>query len=60
MEFEIDIDQLREDMLNNYGTAMFNGFPMSLVDIQKIEKATDDELVIMAKKEKINMFEYRM
>lgn len=34
----IDVDELRKDMLDYYGTAMINGFPMAVADVGKVEE----------------------
>lgn len=36
MEYEIDVNHLRRDMKDYYGTAMFNGFPMAVMDLSKV------------------------
>ena len=50
MEYEIDINRLRKDMKDYYGTAMFNGFPMAVTDLSKVERMSDRELVELAQK----------
>ena len=58
MEHDIDVNRLRRDMKDNYGTAMFNGFPMAIMDVTKVEKATDQEIISMARKQNINLSKY--
>lgn len=41
MEQKIDIDRLREDILDYYGTAMFNDFAMAAMNVQFIKMASD-------------------
>ena len=53
-----DIEKLRKDMLNKYGTAMFSGLPMAIINLSDIERASDDELIKMAKKENIDLDKY--
>ena len=50
MEYEIDVSRLRRDMKDYYGTAMFNGFPMAVMDLSKVERMSDRELVELAQK----------
>lgn len=56
---EINTDKLRKDMIDNYGTAMFNGFPMAIMDLSKAEKASEQELIRMAKNQGVNLDKYR-
>ena len=58
MEHDIDVNRLRRDMKDNYGTAMFNGFPMAIMDVTKVEKATDQEIISMARKQNIDLSKY--
>ena len=39
------IDKLRSDIMDYYGTASFNGFPVASVELSKVESMTDEELV---------------
>ena len=58
MEYEIDISRLRRDMKDYYGTAMFNGFPMAVMDLSKVERMSDRELVELAKKNGVDLRKY--
>jgi len=50
MEYEIDVDRLRRDMKDYFGTAMFSGFPMAVMDLSRVERMSDRELVELAQK----------
>ena len=54
----IDIQRLRNDIKDNYGTAMFNGFPMAVMDLAKIERMSDQEIVDFALKKNIRLEKY--
>ena len=54
----IDIQRLREDIKDNYGTAMFNGFPMAVMDLAKIDRMSDQEIVHYALKKNIRLEKY--
>ena len=41
----IDYDKLRKDLIDYFGTAMITLFPQAVLDINKIERASDDELI---------------
>ena len=54
----IDIQRLRNDIKDNYGTAMFNGFPMAVMDLSKIDRMSDQEIVEVALKKNIKLEKY--
>lgn len=58
MEQKIDIDRLREDILDYYGTAMFNDFAMAAMNVQFIEMALDQDLIAIAQKEGVDLTKY--
>ena len=58
MEYEIDVNRLRRDMKDYYGTAMFNGFPMAVMDLSRVESMSDQELVELAHKNGVDLRKY--
>ena len=58
MEHELDIDRLRDDLMDNYGTAMFNASPMAAVELAKVERMSDGELVRLAQKNGMDLDDY--
>lgn len=58
MEYEIDVTRLRRDMKDYYGTAMFNGFPMAVMDLSKVERLSDRELLELAQKNGVDLRKY--
>ena len=58
MGYEIDVNRLRKDMKDYYGTAMFNGFPMAVMDLSKVERLSDRELVELAQKNGVDLRKY--
>ena len=58
MEVTIDIDRLRRDMKDYYGTAMFNASPMAVIDLSRIERASDMEIVEEAQKAGVDLTDY--
>ena len=60
MDIYIDVDKLRKDMKDYYGTAMFGGFPMAVMDLSKVERASNEELVRMAQKNGIDLRKYEV
>ena len=47
---EYDVEQLRNLLKDYYGTAMFNGFPMAVIDLGKVERMSDEEVIELAYK----------
>ncbi|MBQ4339581.1 MAG: hypothetical protein IJC41_01080 [Firmicutes bacterium] len=46
----IDTESLRKDLINYFGTAVFSGMPMAVIDLSKAERASEDELIQLAYK----------
>lgn len=45
-----DIEELRAQLRDYYGTAMVSGFPAAVLDLGRIERMDDEEIVEEAKK----------
>ena len=58
MEYYIDVDKLREDMEDNYGSAMFDGFPMAVMELSMVEDMSDQELVEFARENGVDLRKY--
>ncbi len=55
----IDVEQLREDLLQNcYGGFFGGGFGAALIEAAEVEKATLEELVELAQRQGINLSRY--
>ena len=48
MLVDIDVDALRDCLLDYCGSAMFSGFPAAVVDLGRISSASDEELCDIA------------
>ena len=46
----IDYERLRRDLIDYYGTATFSGFGMAMIEISRVENASNEELVYIAKR----------
>ncbi len=55
---EINIEKLRNDLIDYFGTALFNGNSMAIVDLSKIEQANDYELIEIAIQNGFNLNNY--
>ena len=58
MDVNIDIDRLRRDMMDYFGTAMFSASPLAVLDLAKVERASDMEIVEMAKRNRVDLRKY--
>jgi hypothetical protein len=52
------MDRLRKDILDYYGTVMFNDFAMAAMNVQFIEMASDQDLIAIARKEGVDLTKY--
>ena len=56
----IDIDALRRDLIDYYGTAMTSGFPMAMMNLSKVENASPEELVSIARANGFDLSKYQV
>ena len=54
----MDIEALREDLMDYYGTAMMSGFPMAIMDLSDVENASDLKLIMLAEKAGFDLNKY--
>ena len=54
----IDIEKLRDDLINYFGTAIFYN-PVAMMDLEKVKKANDEELKKIAKENGFNLERYK-
>ena len=57
---KIDIDELRDDLLDEAGTAMMGGFPAAVLDASDIEGMAPEELLECAKREGVDLGRYEV
>ena len=57
MEVEIDIEKLRSDLMDYFGTAM-GFFPVVTMDLIKVQNASDEELINIALKNNFDLNKY--
>ena len=58
MNKDMDYDALRNDLEDYYGTAMFGGAGMAMGGLSDGESASDDRLIEIAARERINLGKY--
>ena len=58
MEYEVDVRRLRRDLKDYFGTAMFNVSPMAIMDLSKVERASDREIIELAQANGFDLRKY--
>lgn len=56
----MDYNKLRKDLIDYYGTAMYSGFPAAMMELPKIEKASNEELIKLAQKAGFDLRKYEI
>ena len=51
-------EQLRKDLIDYYGSAMFTGFGSAIVDMSDVERATEEQLLEIAERENFDLRKY--
>ena len=54
----MDIEALRDDLIEYFGTAMMSGFPMAIMDLSDVENASDLKLIMLAEKAGFDLNNY--
>ena len=55
---EIDLSRLRSDLEDYYGTAVFSGMPMAVIELGQAQSASPQELVDMARRAGFDLDRY--
>ena len=58
MAYELDTERLRRDLEDDYGTAMSSGFPMAMMEMTEVERASDRKLIEMARETHADLSKY--
>lgn len=58
MEIEVDVDQLRESLLDRAGSAAGAGFPAAMLDVMDIEDESPQELLSRAEREGLDLHDF--
>ena len=56
---DFDFAKLRSDLMDYYGTAMVGGFPMAVIELGQVERASEAELLQIAQKNHYNLEKYK-
>ena len=55
---EYDYVSLRDDLLDYFGTATFSSFPMSMVDLSHVDRASNEQLLHIAMQNGFDLNKY--
>lgn len=58
MEIEVDVDQLRESLLDRAGSAAGVGFPAAMLEVVDIEDESPQELLARAGREGLDLRDF--
>ena len=58
MKIEVDVDQLREGLLDRAGSAAGVGFPAAMIDVMDIEDESPQELLARAEREGLDLRDF--
>lgn len=58
MKIEVDVDQLRESLLDRAGSAAGVGFPAAMLDVVDIEDESPQELLTQAECEGLDLRDF--
>ena len=58
MKIDVDVDQLRESLLDRAGSAAGAGFPAAMLDVMDIEDESPQELLSRAEREGLDLRDF--
>lgn len=58
MKIEVDVDRLRESLIDHAGSAAGVGFPAAMLDVMDIEDESPQELLAQAEREDLDLRDY--
>lgn len=58
MKINVDVDQLRESLLDHAGSAVGAGFPAAMLDVMDIEDESPQELLARAEREGLDLRDF--
>lgn len=56
---EINIEKLKQDLIDYFGTAMFNASPLAMIELSKVENASDEKLIEIALNNNFDLSKYQ-
>ena len=56
---DIDIEKLKQYIIDYYGTAMINSSPTAMTDLLEVENASNEKVLSLALKNNINLNNFK-
>lgn len=56
---EINIEKLRNDLIDYFGTAMFTASPLAIIELSKLKNANEQEIIRIAIKNNFDLNQYK-
>lgn len=57
---ELDYQRLRADLIDYFGTGMFNASPIAMIELSKVENANPQELIQIALRNNFDLSNYQL
>lgn len=57
-EIYIDGDKLKKDLVDYFGTAMFNASPLAMFEVEKVQHASGEKLIEIALENGFDLSKY--
>ena len=54
----VNVDKLRNHLIDYYGSAMYSGFPAAVIEVMDVETASPEELIDIANRAGFNVRNY--
>jgi len=58
MNIDINIEKLRKDLIDYFGTAMYTSSPLAIMNLTEVENANSDKLISLAIKNNFDLNNY--
>lgn len=56
---ELDYEKLRQDLIDYFGTGMFNASPLAIIELSRVENASPQELIQIALQNNFDLSNYQ-
>lgn len=57
---DVDIERLRADLEDYYGTGAFSGIPAMMSEVWDMARKPDEDVIRIARREGFDLYQYRM
>lgn len=56
----LNFEALRQDLIDYFGTGMYNASPLAIIELTKVQNATPEELIKIAKQNNFDLSKYQI